>query len=182
LQTFALWRLGSEDDSLWKIWDSPLKSDPLKELADVSPGQDIDTEGDGDIVRVTGMPQNGHRSLQMDVDETIPSQYLSVVEDTMDSYPLPYTVTQYGYQPKKVALSFDDGPDPTWTPKILDILKHYNVKATFCIIGEEAADNVSVLKRVYREGHEICNHTFTHPDISEISTGQVDLQLNLTED
>jgi len=179
--TFALWRLGSEDDSLWKIWDSPLKSDPVKLLADVSPGQDIDTEGDGDIIHVTGLPQNGHRTLKMDVDNTIPSQYLSVVEETMDSYPLPYTVTQYGYQPKKVAISFDDGPDPIWTPKILDILKKYNVKGTFCMIGEEAEDNVSLMQRVYREGHEICNHTFTHPDISEISEGQVDLQLNLTE-
>jgi cellulose synthase/poly-beta-1,6-N-acetylglucosamine synthase-like glycosyltransferase/peptidoglycan/xylan/chitin deacetylase (PgdA/CDA1 family)/spore germination protein YaaH len=181
LRTFALWRLGSEDDSLWKIWDSPLKSDPVKALADVSPGQDIDTEGDGDIIRVTGLPQNGHRTLKMDVDNTIPSQYLSVVEETMDSYPLPYTVTQYGYQPKKVAISFDDGPDPTWTPKILDILKKYNVKGTFFMIGEEAEDNISLMQRVYREGHEIGNHTFTHPDISEISEGQVDLQLNLTE-
>jgi cellulose synthase/poly-beta-1,6-N-acetylglucosamine synthase-like glycosyltransferase/peptidoglycan/xylan/chitin deacetylase (PgdA/CDA1 family)/spore germination protein YaaH len=182
LQTFALWRLGSEDDSLWKIWDAPLKSDPAKELADISPGQDIDTEGDGDIVRVTGLPQNGHRSLQMDADNTIPPQYLSVVEETMNSYPLPYTVTQYGYQPKKVAISFDDGPDPTWTPKVLDILKKYNVKGTFFMIGEEAADNVSLMQRVYREGHEVGNHTFTHPDISEISERQMDLQLNLTED
>jgi cellulose synthase/poly-beta-1,6-N-acetylglucosamine synthase-like glycosyltransferase/peptidoglycan/xylan/chitin deacetylase (PgdA/CDA1 family)/spore germination protein YaaH len=182
LQTFALWRLGSEDDSLWKIWDAPLKSNPAKELADVSPGQDIDTEGDGDIIRVTGLPQNGHRSLQMDVDDTIPPQYLSVVEETMDSYPLPYTVTQYGYQAKKVAISFDDGPDPAWTPKILDILKKENVKGTFFMIGEEAEDNVSLMKRVYMEGHEIGNHTFTHPDISEISERQVDLQLNLTED
>jgi len=182
LQTFALWRLGSEDNSLWKIWDSPLKSDPVKQLADVSPGQDIDTEGDGDIIRVTGLPQNGHRTLKMDVDNTIPPQYLSIVEETMDSYPLPYTLTQYGYQPKKVAISFDDGPDPIWTPKILDILKKYNVKGTFFMIGEEAEDNASLMQRVYREGHEIGNHTFTHPDISEISEGQVALQLNLTEE
>ncbi len=43
----------------------------------------------------------------------------------MTSYPLSYTVNQTGYNPKEVALSFDDGPDPTWTPKILDILKKY---------------------------------------------------------
>jgi cellulose synthase/poly-beta-1,6-N-acetylglucosamine synthase-like glycosyltransferase/peptidoglycan/xylan/chitin deacetylase (PgdA/CDA1 family)/spore germination protein YaaH len=181
LQTFALWRLGSEDDSLWKIWDSPLKADPAKDLADVSPGQDVDTEGDGDIIRVTGDPQNGHRTLTMDDDATIPKKYLSVVSESMTSYPLPYTVTQYGYHPKQVAISFDDGPDPTWTPKILDILKKYNVKGTFFMIGEVAQENVGVMQRVYREGHEIGNHTFTHPDISEISTGQVDLQLNLTE-
>jgi cellulose synthase/poly-beta-1,6-N-acetylglucosamine synthase-like glycosyltransferase/peptidoglycan/xylan/chitin deacetylase (PgdA/CDA1 family)/spore germination protein YaaH len=181
LQTFALWRLGSEDDSLWKIWDGPLKSTPVVDLANVSPGQDVDTEGDGDILRVTGLPQNGHRTLTMDDDTTIPKQYLSVVAETMDSYPLPYTVSQYGYHPKQVAITFDDGPDPTWTPKILDVLKKYNVKGTFFMIGEEAEDNVGVMQRVFREGHEIGNHTFTHPDISEISEGQVDLQLNLTE-
>jgi cellulose synthase/poly-beta-1,6-N-acetylglucosamine synthase-like glycosyltransferase/peptidoglycan/xylan/chitin deacetylase (PgdA/CDA1 family)/spore germination protein YaaH len=181
LQTFALWRLGSEDDSLWKIWDNPLHSDPVKELAEVSPGQDVDTEGDGDILRVTGEPQDGHRTVTMDDDTTIPSQYLSVVSESMDSYPLPYTLSQYGYQPKEVAISFDDGPDPEWTPKILDVLKKYNVKGTFFMIGEVAQDNIGVMKRVYAEGHEIGNHTFTHPDISEISERQVDLQLNLTE-
>jgi len=181
LQTFALWRLGSEDDSLWKIWDNPLKSNPAKDLAEIAPGHNVDTEGDGDILRVTGQPQNGHRSLTMDDDTTIPKQYLSVISETMDSYPLPYTLTQYGYHQKEVAISFDDGPDPEWTPKILDILKQYGVKGTFFMIGEPAQDNVSVMQRVYREGHEIGNHTYTHPDISEISERQVDLQLNVTE-
>jgi cellulose synthase/poly-beta-1,6-N-acetylglucosamine synthase-like glycosyltransferase/peptidoglycan/xylan/chitin deacetylase (PgdA/CDA1 family)/spore germination protein YaaH len=181
LQTFAVWRLGSEDDSLWKIWDNPLHSDPAKELAEVAPGHNVDTEGDGDILRVTGQPQNGHRTLTMDDDTTIPPQYLSVISESMDSYPLPYTLTQYGYHPKQVAITFDDGPDPEWTPKILDILKKYNVKGTFFMIGEPAQDNVAVMQRVYREGHEIGNHTYTHPDISEISERQVDLQLNVTE-
>jgi cellulose synthase/poly-beta-1,6-N-acetylglucosamine synthase-like glycosyltransferase/peptidoglycan/xylan/chitin deacetylase (PgdA/CDA1 family)/spore germination protein YaaH len=181
LGTFALWRLGSEDDSLWKIWDAPTHVDPANELADVTPGNDIDTEGDGDIIRVTGLPQNGRRTLTMDDDPTIPKQYLSVISEQMTSYPLPYTVTQYGYHPKKVAITFDDGPDPIWTPKILEILKREKVKGTFFMIGEVAQENVGVMQRVAREGHEIGNHTFTHPDISEISPGSVDLQLNLTE-
>ena len=181
LQTFALWRLGFEDDSVWRIWDNPLNNNLIPQLANVSPGQDVDTEGDGDILRVTGLPQNGHRTLELDDDKTIPPQYLSVVSETMDSYPLPYTVSQYGYRPKQVAISFDDGPDPIWTPRILDVLKRYNVKGTFFMIGEVAQDNVGVMQRVYREGHEIGNHTFTHPDISDISERAVDLQLNATE-
>ena len=181
IETFALQRLGLEDDSLWNIWDRPLKSDPVTDLAEVSPGQDVDTEGDGDILRVTSPPQNGHRTLTMDDDPTIPKPYLSIVAESMDSYPLPYTLSQYGYHPKEVAISFDDGPDPEWTPKILDILKQFHVVGTFFMIGEVAQDNISLMKRVYREGHEIGNHTFTHPDISEISPGQVDFQLNLTE-
>ncbi len=181
IQTFAIQRLGLEDDSLWKIWDNPLKSNPVTELAQVAPGQDVDTEGDGDILRVTGLPQNGHRTLTMDDDPTIPKQYLSIVSESMDSYPLPYTLSQYGYHPKEVAISFDDGPDPEWTPRILAILKQYHVVGTFFMIGEVAQDNIGLMKHVYRDGNEVGNHTYTHPDISEISQRQVDLQLNLTE-
>ncbi len=181
LQTFALWRLGFEDASLWHVWDNYLANNVLQQLSTVPPGQDVDTEGDGDILRVTGLPQYGHRTSELDDDKTIPPQFLSIVNETMDSFPLPYTVSQYGYHPKQVAISFDDGPDPQWTPKILDVLKQYNVKGTFFMIGEVAQDNVGVMQRVFREGHEIGNHTFTHPDISDISERSVDLQLNATE-
>ncbi len=181
LETFALWRLGSEDNSLWKIWDKPVHSDPVKELASIEPGYDVDTEGEGDILRITRKPQNGQRIVTMDDDDAIPAEFRSITAETMSSYPLSYTVEQYGYHPKQVALSFDDGPDPVWTPKILDILKKYHVVGSFFMIGSEAENYVSVMQRVYREGHEIGNHTWTHPDISEISTGNVDLELNLTE-
>jgi peptidoglycan-N-acetylglucosamine deacetylase len=181
IQTYALWRLGQEDNSVWKIWDYPMQTDPVKALADVEPGYDVDTEGEGDILRVTRAPQNGKRVVTMDDDASVPVNYRMITQESMASYPLSYTVEQYGYHPNEVALSFDDGPDPEWTPKILDILKKYNVKGTFFMIGEVAEDNVGVMQRVYREGHEIGNHTWFHPDISEISNRQVDLELNLTE-
>lgn len=181
IQTYALWQLGSEDNSLWKVWDYPQKADPVKDLAKVEPGYDVDTEGDGDILRITRKPQDGERNVTMDDDASVPANDRMITQESMVSYPLSYTVEQYGYNPKKIALTFDDGPDPVWTPKILDILKKYNVKATFLMIGEVAEKDVSMMQEVYREGHEIGNHTFTHPDISEISNAQVDLQLNLTE-
>ena len=181
LQTFSLWRLGSEDNSIWKIWDSPTHVDPATALASVPPGYDVNTEGAGDILRITRKPTIGHRSITLDDDDAVPVPLKMVTAESMQSYPTPYTIEQYGYQPDKLALTFDDGPDPEWTPKILDILKQYDVKGTFFMIGEVAEDNVGVMQRVYREGHEIGNHTFTHPDISEISAGNVDLQLNLTE-
>ncbi len=181
IQTYALWRLGEEDNSMWKIWDHPQRVDPVKELAQVEPGYGVDTEGEGDILRVIRGPQDGKRVVTMDDDGAAPEEYRMVTQESMASYPLSYTVEQYGYHPKKVALSFDDGPDPEWTPKILDVLKEYNVKGTFFMIGEVAEDYIGVMQRVYREGHEIGNHTWTHPDISEISTRQVDLELNLTE-
>jgi cellulose synthase/poly-beta-1,6-N-acetylglucosamine synthase-like glycosyltransferase/peptidoglycan/xylan/chitin deacetylase (PgdA/CDA1 family)/spore germination protein YaaH len=181
LQTFSLWHLGSEDNSLWKIWDAPLHANPAHDLAVVPPGYDVDTEGAGDVLRITRKPQSGHRSLTLDDDDSVPVPQKMVTKESMDSYPLTYTVEYHGYQPKQVALSFDDGPDPDWTPKILDVLKQYNVKGTFFMIGEIAENNVGIMQRVYREGHEIGNHTFTHPDISDISQQQLDLELTLTE-
>src|SRR5208282_2906734 len=79
------------------------------------------------------------------------------------------------------AITFDDGPDPEWTPQILDVLKEKGVKATFFLIGVEAEKYPGITKRVYNEGHEIGNHTFTHPDISNISKRYFEVELNLTE-
>ena len=181
IQTFSLWRLGSEDNSVWKIWDGPLHSDPAKDLSDIPPGYSVDNEGIGDVLRVSRHPQDGHRTITLDDDDQVQLPVKMVTKETIVSYPLPYTVELHGYHPMQVALTFDDGPDANWTPKILDILNKRNVKGTFFMIGEVAQENVDVMERVYREGHEIGNHTFTHPDISEISTRAVDLELNLTE-
>ena len=180
LQTFALWRLGSEDSSMWDVWDKPTSPDSLQSLGSVQPGHDVDNEGDGDIIRVTGLPQPGKRSVTVDTDEPDPRKKL-IIDEHMDVYPRTYTIQQYGYHPNEVALSFDDGPDPKWTPKILDILRDKGVKAAFLMIGSEAAQNIGVMKRVVREGHEIGNHTWSHPDISEITTRQLDLEIKFTE-
>ncbi len=181
LQTFALWRLGEEDGSLWKIWDKPSSPDALQALKDdVPPGHDVDTEGDGDILRVTGLPHSGSRSIEVDTDEPDPRKKL-IVDEHMDVYPSPYTVEQYGYHLNELAITFDDGPDPKWTPKILDVLKQKHVNATFFLIGAEGADNIGLMRRILREGNEIGSHTYTHPDISEISNRQLDLEINLTE-
>ena len=65
----------------------------------------------------------------------------------------------------KIALTFDDGPHPVLTPKILDILKEYQVKATFFIVGENAVNYPDIVERILKEGHEIGNHTHTHDKI-----------------
>lgn len=66
---------------------------------------------------------------------------------------------------RKIALTFDDGPHPILTPLILDILKQYNVKATFFVIGENVRNYPDVVERIVNEGHEIGNHTYTHDKI-----------------
>ena len=80
-----------------------------------------------------------------------------------------WRIQQMGAAPKKVALTFDDGPDPDWTPKILDVLKQKQAPATFFVIGESANQYASIVKSEYAMGNEVGNHTFTHPEFETIS-------------
>lgn len=63
---------------------------------------------------------------------------------------------------RPVALTFDDGPSPTWTPKVLDQLKAAHVTATFCVVGREAQRHPELIRRIVREGHQLCNHSWRH--------------------
>jgi cellulose synthase/poly-beta-1,6-N-acetylglucosamine synthase-like glycosyltransferase/spore germination protein YaaH/peptidoglycan/xylan/chitin deacetylase (PgdA/CDA1 family) len=176
IDTFALWRLGSEDRSLWAVWDKPFEAGATDKLNIVPPGQDVDDEGSGEIIRIQSKPTPGERTITVDPDTHL------VSDEIFKTLPLPYVVDMYGgTQEKKVALTFDDGPDPTWTPKILDVLKQYGAKATFFLIGAEVEKFPGIAKRIYNEGHEIGNHTFTHPDVSNISKRYFEVELNLTE-
>jgi polysaccharide deacetylase family sporulation protein PdaB len=74
---------------------------------------------------------------------------------------------------KKVALTFDDGPDNTYTPKILDILKNNHIHATFFVIGEHAEKYPQILKRIEQEGHIIGNHTWDHADLPKLTKDQI---------
>lgn len=78
---------------------------------------------------------------------------------------------------KVIALTFDDGPHPKETDKVLDVLKKYDVKATFFIAGKHANWYSAPLVRASKEGHEIGNHTFNHPDISNLSPEQIEDEL-----
>ena len=175
IQTFALWRLGSEDRSLWRVWDVPGEANAPDRLKNVPPGQDVDMEGDGEILHIEARPQDGEREISIDKDSGL------IDDENMKSLPEPYRVARVGASKNKLALTFDDGPDPEWTPKILDILKQKHAPAAFFLIGVQAEKFGSLAKRIEREGHEIGNHTFTHPDISSIGSKYMRVELNLTE-
>jgi len=173
----ALWRLGLEDPSIWSIWDAVHADKATRDkLETVPPGYDLVFEGNGDILRITGTPQNGSRTLDYDADSD------QFDDESYQSYPMSWRIQQIGGRsPRKIALTFDDGPDPTWTPKIIDILKDKGIVGTFFVIGEEANQYDNLVKREYALGDEIGNHTFTHPDFEEITKSDLQIQLNLTE-
>lgn len=82
---------------------------------------------------------------------------------------------------KVIALTFDDGPHPRFTPQILDLLKEYNAKATFFVLGKHVQLYPNVIKREVLEGHEIGNHTFTHIDVKTTSKKQIQEEFKKTQ-
>ena len=82
---------------------------------------------------------------------------------------------------RRIALTFDDGPDPRWTPKIAAILRREHVSATFFVVGSEAARHPDLVRLVVRDGNELGNHTFTHVALSNGAGWQRRLQLDFTE-
>ncbi|MDX2645624.1 bifunctional polysaccharide deacetylase/glycosyltransferase family 2 protein [Streptomyces sp. PA03-1a] len=80
-------------------------------------------------------------------------------------------------RPHTIALTFDDGPDPTWTPRILDVLRRHHVHATFFVVGTQAAAHPDVVRRILSEGHQLGVHTFTHADLAGIPRWQRSLEL-----
>ncbi|MDK1376366.1 MULTISPECIES: chitooligosaccharide deacetylase NodB [unclassified Sinorhizobium] len=76
-----------------------------------------------------------------------------------------------------VYLTFDDGPHPFCTPEILDVLAEHRVPATFFVIGQYAADQPKLIQRMIAEGHDVANHTMTHPDLSKCTPGEIQREI-----
>jgi peptidoglycan-N-acetylglucosamine deacetylase len=176
VQGTALWRLGSADTSIWPIWDAIQADDATRDkLKDLPPGPDLILEGAGDIWRIIDVPKPGRRSFTYDNTSDL------ITSEKYDAIPLSYDIDQIGAAKNKIVLSFDDGPDRRWTPRILDILKEKHAPGVFFVVGEQANAAPDLLRREYNEGHEIGNHTFTHPQFDEISHTQLRWELNLTQ-
>ncbi|MEV6370675.1 glycosyltransferase [Micromonospora musae] len=87
----------------------------------------------------------------------------------------------YRMPPRTIALTFDDGPDPTWTPRILDVLRHHQAKATFFVVGSQVARHPDLTGRVAAEGHELGVHTFSHPEATLLPGWQRRLEYTQTQ-
>jgi peptidoglycan-N-acetylglucosamine deacetylase len=81
-----------------------------------------------------------------------------------------------------IAMTFDDGPQEKLTPKLLDLLAQHHIKATFFVIGQNAAEYPDIVARAAREGHEIGNHSWSHPNLGKMSDESVRKQLRQTDD
>ncbi|WP_433160786.1 polysaccharide deacetylase family protein [Kribbella sp. CA-247076] len=82
---------------------------------------------------------------------------------------------------KYVVLTFDDGPDPVYTPQVLDILAKYDAKATFFEVGQKVTQHPALTKRIHDAGHSVQNHTWTHADLRKLSAAALIRQLQSTD-
>lgn len=85
-------------------------------------------------------------------------------------------------RPNELALTFDDGPNPAWTPRLLDILAERSVHATFFVVGKFVQAEILLVKRIADEGHLIGNHTWNHPNLARTTAVQVRDELHRTSD
>jgi cellulose synthase/poly-beta-1,6-N-acetylglucosamine synthase-like glycosyltransferase/spore germination protein YaaH/peptidoglycan/xylan/chitin deacetylase (PgdA/CDA1 family) len=180
----GLWRLGSEDSRMWDFYNLDMRKDAIKNFdferfTTVKSTDDVDyLPGDGEVLDIRATPTDGKITPELDTSE------LLISEERYDSLPSMFIVQKYGgdtaRNKKKLVLTFDDGPDPTFTPEVLDILGKKHVPASFFLVGLNAENNIPLVKRMYREGHEIGNHTFTHPNVAEISHRRAVLEMEAT--
>ncbi len=171
----GLWRLGAEDPGMWtalpqRAW--PDENFQPATLFHLSAQKSVQHYGRGEVLRITDRPHDGSRNVWLEPDgnyaetyQALPSYY--VVEHTG------------GGDGKLMSITFDDGPS-IYTNQVLDILKQKQAPATFFVIGENAEQFPRQVKREYAEGHNVGNHTYTHPNVANESEQETALELSST--
>lgn len=187
----ALWRLSSEDPRIWDFYNRDLSNEALEKkpfdfnslaTIPINPNQKptwVGQEG-GEILNILSSPQEGKIKFEIDSSEQL------IAEQSYEQLPSGYVYEKSGEDTSKIGpdhkiiLTFDDGPSDKYTPQILDILEKEKIPATFFVVGLEAEKNLSILQRIYKDGFEIGNHTFTHNNIATMSPGRADVEMKAT--
>ncbi|MER5601594.1 glycosyltransferase [Streptomyces sp. NPDC002265] len=126
------------------------------------------------MFRITSDDVTGARGR----DDTVPSQVVHGGPVIANAATSAHTAR---VKPQTIALTFDDGPDPLWTPRILDVLRRNHVQATFFVVGTQVVAHPELVRRIVADGHQIGIHTFTHPDLAHLAPWQRSLELRETQ-
>ncbi len=175
----ALWQVGTEDPSLWSIYNETgtSRNSALK-LSRINPSKSLTESGKpgGEIFVINQMPQIGEREIAFDDESGF------IVNEQYTKLPLTYNIQSFGVNDKKkIALTFDDGPSAKYTPQILGILRDTHTPASFFVLGRNVLKNPDLVKQEIAEGHDIGNHTYSHPNIAEISNTKLAMELTSTK-
>lgn len=185
----ALWHLGGEDPRTWNFYGrnlstASLNKDPFNfntlSLLPVDLNKKPTANGEGELLDIIFTPAQG--SIRLETDKT----EMLITEQQYTQLPSGYIYEKFAEDKTpigpghKIILTFDDGPSADYTPKILDILEKEKVPATFFVIGLNVENNIPLLNRIYKDGYEIGNHTFTHHNIAKMSPERADIELKST--
>lgn len=174
---FGIYRLGTGDPQMWSVLALGRREADaafLVQLGTLRTDGAVTHVGRGEIVSVDLNRDDGLRKIWREPDGKLRAVYTDP-----PTYPALY---HQGAEDKtKVSITFDDGPDPKWTPKILDVLKQRGAKAAFFITGRNAEDHPSLVRRIVAEGHELGNHTYTHGNLAEMPEWRMRLEIDGTE-
>jgi peptidoglycan-N-acetylglucosamine deacetylase len=169
----AIWRLGGEDETLWRVLSrTGLTGHPDSLRSLPSRGLSIVT-GDGEVLAVEGRDGTGVRTLSLDGQGF-------VQQEAIVRAPGGYVVARAGAGGKKVAITFDDGPDEAFTTPILDTLASRGAVASFFVLGRQVQRLPELTRRIAADGHEIGNHSWSHPDFATMSAQAIRVELAAT--
>lgn len=141
----------------------------------------------GSGYREVGSVRKGETEIVQGETETVQGETETVQGDTgttegNDGQKDAQAENEKEQEKKKIALTFDDGPHPVYTPEMLDLLKEKKVKATFFLLGEQVEKYPDIVKRMSDEGHLIGNHSYKHEQLSKLSSVQACSQVNRTNE
>lgn len=174
---FGVYRLGAEDPAIWAVLAQAGREpndEFLRALGALPADETVTHVGRGEIVSADLSKDSGVRSLKVESDGQLSANY-------SDAPNFPVLFHQPSADEGKVTITFDDGPDPTWTPRVLDLLKARGLKAAFFVIGRNAEQYPKLVERIVAEGHEIGNHTYSHGNLAEMPEWRWRLELDSTE-
>lgn len=170
----AVWRLGTEDPNIWTFLGQ--KQPSAKPLSRSPSLYGVYSSSGAEVYRVQSTPAEGELSfVQDDGGAIVKAGYLRL--------PTGYIMGRIGAAPpaKTLALAFNNGPDPEWTPRLIEVLKKHDVPATFFVMGNQAEKYPNVLQQIAREGFVIGNRGYRNADLKTLPKDQIRNDVNMTQ-
>ena len=170
----GLWRIGTEDPSTWSTLDARSEAETLRALARIEAPAEPHVRGHGELIVRTSVAVEGSRHVALDAEGLIERADLTTL-------PSPPRFERMGAtESRQIVLTFDDGPDPEWTPRILEVLAAAHAPATFFAVGAAAAAHPDLVRRLVREGHTVASHTYDHPHMDALDARAARRELDRT--
>ena len=169
----ALWRLGTEDQSYWQIFNPETTGQSFVTTPHL---ESVNIEDESELFDLRYDRTAGALQLTTDTDGSIDYAIYNQIPNGYDLAAIGQAIPD-----KQLILTFDDGPDETWTPQILQILKDNNVSGTFFLVGDQAQRFPEIVSQETKAGMTIGNHTYLHPNVTQISSRRLTMELNETQ-